>query len=377
MSENPGGSPMHAIYLEGVFERQHSASTQGRRGPSSASISALCIVSLFLLIGKSAIAGGANLSRLPAQRARAVSGNSAPLVAAPTELELVAGTSFIAASLATDPDPEDSLSGSASVSLSGLSTDVGTTQDGMLVTTVHGVVPLSTPSDRSTITWSVSDSINSPTVARTSISIVQPMSGAELESQINVFLQRGFVHGIPVGLARRLGPRAVEPLCRMLRDNAQKTRWSTIAQTLAMIGTPEVFDTLQAFMWTRFTGVIADSYTLKALIDAHGAICNIAPARPDVYDYLVRTSDPSAWKTLPWRRAKAMDSVISALSLISINGIGTIPTAEARNFLLQVKQNNPYEAGNAKEALEYQELVIRFGREGAWQEMSRRLEGGH
>ena len=71
-----------------------------------------------------------------------------------------------------------------------------------------------------------------------------------------------------------------------------------------------------------------------------------------------------------------MSSLVSALCCISVNGVGAIPTAQARDFLLKAQKDSPGLAENAREALEYQELVIRLGRDGAWSDLHRRLSGG-
>lgn len=316
---------------------------------------------------------GVELAPSSARRASAVS-NAAPILESPGQLELVAGAGFIAAAQATDPDADDVLSGQAVTPLAGLTTSVGKSNDGKLITTVRGIVPASAPGGNSTITWTVSDNVNPPATGTTAVHITRPMSEAEVDTEIRHFLQGRYTHGVPYSVARKLGPSAVGPLCAMLRDINYKKRWSAIAQALAMIGTPATFDSLRAFVWDRFSGVV-EGYTLKALIDAHGSICYVAGARPEVLQYLMRSSDPAEWTNLPWRRERGMESLVQALCEISINGIGTIPSAEARNFLLDTQQTRPDLGENIREALDYQDQVIRLGREGAWMSMMRRLGG--
>jgi hypothetical protein len=285
-----------------------------------------------------------------------------PILIAPADLELVTGTGFFAAAEASDADSSASLSGKASVPLEGLTVSSGRTLDGKLIVTVSGSVPVLTPEGRSAISWSVKGG-HSSSKARTTIRIVHPVSMKDLAAAVQRFSHHSYVHGVPTQAARRLGPDAVPILCAMLRDPREHPYWPVIAEGIAIIGTPESFDTLKAFVWDRFSGVV-DAH-LDALIAAHAAIGDAAPTRPDVLDYLVRTSDGAAWERLPWRRSKAMGSLVNALCQISVSGSGAIPTAKAHDFLLKVQKSSPGLAGNAREALEYQELVIRLGQDGA------------
>ena len=303
----------------------------------------------------------------------AVRNEPKPVLIAPAELELITGTGFFAAAEAMVADSTAVLSGTASVPLEGLTTISGRTSDGELIITVSGSVPLSTPEGRSAIHWSVKGR-HSSSKATTSIRIVHPVGRKDLAAAIERFAHGGYVHGIPEQAARRLGPDAVPILCAMLRDPHQHPYWSTIAEGIAIIGTPASFDTLTAFVWDRFSGVV-DAH-LDALISAHASIGRVAATRPDVLEYLIRTSDGAAWKRLPWRRSRAMDSIVSALCCTSVNGVGLIPTARARDFLLKVQKDSPGLAGNAREAVQYQELVIRLGRDQAGSAFMRRPTGG-
>jgi len=280
----------------------------------------------------------------------------------PAEVEVVAGCGFVVAAEAIDVDPTRPISGNAKVGLRGLTTTTGRTSDGRFIITVSGCVPVDTPAGSAAISWNVTQE-HHDSRSTTSIRIVRPIPSKGLPGAVERFVQHRYIHGMPERAARQLGPNAIPILCRMLRDPKHHSSWEQIVEAIGIIGTYQSFDTLTDFIWNRFHSKV-DSSTLNSLLSAQATMGHAAAARPEVLKYLARSSDGEAWAQLPWNSGKR--SLIGALCALSVNSVGAIPSSQARNFLLSVQRERPGLAGNAKEALEYQNLIIRLGRDEAF-----------
>lgn len=314
--------------------------------------------------GQNAGSEGVLLSEHPAQRAASVSGNTAPSISAPEQVEAVAGTGFTLSAEIVDADVGDHVTADAVTTLPGLTVESGVASPGKTILTVRGIVPRNVAAGEYVVTWTATDNSNFLTSRTTTIVTKRPVdSGADVESSVVDFVRHYYVHGMPENAARDLGPSAVGVLSRLLRDDSYKVQWCNIASALAIIGAPETFDTLQAFVWTRFRGEV-DRHTFHAILCAHSNIWNLAATRSDVVDYLVRTANPEEWTEVSWRRPTGtMEGLAISFSAISINGLSCITTPRAIQALRNI-QANPYlpqHAPNIEDGVARQERILRIG----------------
>jgi len=296
---------------------------------------------------------------------------------APEGVTAVSGTGFTVSAELIDPDESDIVTAAASASMPGLFLESGKTPDGRTIATLRGIIPLTVSPGEYTITWTASDGVNPPVQRRTKVRTTKPLKAdGSLEERVENFVNGRYLYGIPERTARELGRDALPLLAKLLRDDRHKGDWANILGTMATIATPEMFDSLRAFVWDRFSGEI-DDQTFDAILAAHEAIWNVVATRPEVVDYLELTANPEAWSAAPWRlRVGNMRSLAISLSGISINGLSCIVTPRAIAILeqLRLKPYLPDHVPNIDEGIERQTRILRIGREAAWREDLRRWQ---
>ncbi len=311
-------------------------------------------------------------------RAPAGSGNEAPLLNGPGETNAVAGAAFTVSVDITDPNLGDAVDVTASGIPSGLAIEQGTAPEGRKIATVRGLISKGTVEGDHLIVWSASDGVHPAVTYKTKVRVALPFpSGPDLDTQVKEFVARRYFHGMPGNAARRLGPGAVPILEGLLRNEREKPHWGRVVAALAAIGTPATFDTLRAFVWTRFRGPV-DQYTFHALLAAQGSMWRLAASRSDVVNYLEKCADPNYWTDLPWRRPSAPQrSTAVAMSHVSIDGLSCIATPQAMWVLnrLSVHPYDPADVAILSEGIDRQKRVLRMGYEAEFNDELRRLQG--
>jgi hypothetical protein len=228
-------------------------------------------------------------------------GQAALTAVAPARVELRKGAPARLAAEFVDFNASDSLAVSVDGLPPGLTAVAGTQSDGRRQLRIYGVLGDSVPDGASyRITWVGSDG-STPQLARTEVRTLasEPVT-AEFEERVSRLVTARYHHGIPVAEVRKLGTGALPILARMLRDDRYKRSWSEIASAIGSLGDTAYFDTLHAFIWTRYHGEI-DRSTFMAMLCAQGSLNAMATTSGRVLSYLASTATPSVWASTPWR----------------------------------------------------------------------------
>lgn len=149
------------------------------------------------------------------------------------------------------------------------------------------------------LTWRASDGTVSSEFA--TILQVRPSSTPqdELRRLVREIVTTRYQHGIPRSVTRRLGSEALPFLAELLRDANEKRSWANVVIAIGSVGDTAYFDTLTAFVKTRFRGTI-DTPTLLAIHIAQSNLGPMATLSGRALEYLVESLNPNAWMNLPW-----------------------------------------------------------------------------
>src|SRR5437867_3035974 len=311
-------------------------------------------------------------------RAAAGSGGSAPSISAPESWSTIGGLGFSIAATITDPDPEDSVTVTVTGAPQGTSLRVVRVQGGTTVAALAGVISRSAGPNDYNITWEAVDSEGLTSRSQSVISVSPPATG-KIGVKVRQLIRQRYEFGIPSKDVRDLGAASLPYILEVLRDTTDQKYWPTAVVAAGMLGLPQVFDSLHAFIWSRFGGGVArDAFT--ALCRAQAVLGSVAPARPEVIDYLIAGADPAYWVNLPWHYWTYspdgyLGVVMAGRSIYGLSIIADGRAVEALNALSQA----PLDADRrvyVKEAIERQQLVLQKGWMAVREEVQRKSAGG-
>ncbi len=126
---------------------------------------------------------------------------------------------------------------------------------------------------------------------------------------VQEFIARSYIHGVPYEQAAAFGPAAVPELIAALRDARREASWSIAATTLAIIGEPVGVDAVIEFIrdpgagdmtperaWARGNAVLSLGYAANK-------------GNPRALQYLAESLDPAAWARRGARGARNAQAV--------------------------------------------------------------------
>jgi len=251
-------------------------------------------------------------------------------------------------------------------------------QGGTTVAALAGVISRSAGPNDYNITWEAVDSEGLTSRSQSVISVSPPATG-KIGVKVRQLIRQRYEFGIPSKDVRDLGAASLPYILEVLRDTTDQKYWPNAVVAAGMLGLPQVFDSLHAFIWSRFGGGVArDAFT--ALCRAQAVLGSVAPARPEVIDYLIAGADPAYWVNLPWHYWTYspdgyLGVVMAGRSIYGLSIIADGRAVEALNALSQA----PLDADRrvyVKEAIERQQLVLQKGWMAVREEVQRKSAGG-
>jgi len=227
-------------------------------------------------------------------------GNAPPMAEVPQEVDVRIGEPVAIIGEFYDPNSGDSLTLDVSGLPPGLFAVRGRAYEQKEQVRIYGALrDAAARSGTYDLVWSASDGIATRTV-HTKLRVKRFSSDPQTEEyHILELIKPRYIHGMPNLKARALGTAALPILARLLRDVRYKRDWHKITQAIGTIGDTSYFDTLRAFIWDRFRGPI-DEATHMAIRTAQGALAPMATISARAMDYLIATSMPAAWTSVPW-----------------------------------------------------------------------------
>lgn len=125
----------------------------------------------------------------------------------------------------------------------------------------------------------------------------------------------------------------------VLQDTTQIASWGNVAWYLGELGLPGSFEALRNFIWDSHEHADTLHVMLGAITSAQASIGHIVGSNPRALDYLIRSTNPTFWKSLPWKdpRRTAPETWLE-MSKASIRGLGISGTSEARQMLGRLRQ---------------------------------------
>ncbi|MGE5174845.1 MAG: hypothetical protein ACM3JJ_00605 [Hyphomicrobiales bacterium] len=210
-----------------------------------------------------------------------------------------------------------------------------------------------------------------------------PATDDDVRNRTLAMVTRNYFHGMPRYEARMLGRRALPILATSLRDEGLKGHWAEIACAIGFIGDTAYFDTLDAFIWKRFSGTV-DLSTYGAMKVALASMSVMATESPRVLDYLIRCANPETWESLPWRsRGRHGRDLWLGMAEMSVQALGYTDAGGAARALAELA-SEPYDPSMSigiHGARTINAEVRRRGFVSVWREEDRRLhrspgEGG-
>lgn len=315
---------------------------------------------LLVALTESMIAGAApstTPSTSPAQYVAVLSG-TAPSISAPSSVSTTGGLGFSLAATISDPDPGDSVGLSVSGLPPGLRMAATKVAPGVSIAAITGVAP--SEAQQISLVWEALDTSGHATRATTVLSIVPPDSAGDTRSKARKLVIGRYYHGIPGEAVRNLGPRALPYFTEVLRDPTAKKYWGNAALAAGFLGIPAAYDSLYDFIWKRFSGPVDDD-TFAALMRAQSVLGVIEPARPELFDYLVRSCDPAFWDSLPWQERHGPIEIV--MSGKSIYALSIIPEGRATLALEHLRDEpySPYQRDYIDDALRTRPAIIERG----------------
>ena len=229
-------------------------------------------------------------------------GNAAPANATAPQVTIVRDQPVGLVTEFSDLNQDDSLAIRLDGLPPGLVAVEGAKFDGRKQVRIYGLLDRSVPDDvTKEITWTATDGrLSTVTTTRIEVRPSPTVDEQSLRARVEDLLSRCYSHGMSNPKARELGARALPILSSMLRDSAYRNGWALVAQAIGAIGDTAYFDTLRAFVWTRFRGPV-DPPTAMAIGIAQAALSTIATTSPRALQYLISSMRDSAWDDLPWR----------------------------------------------------------------------------
>lgn len=167
-----------------------------------------------------------------------------------------------------------------------------------------------------------------------------------LTARVDELITARYFHGMPYELARDLGPEAIPILRSRLHDPNYKGFQPDICSAICMIGAPEGYPILRAFIWNR--GVTANPKqagprACTAPMVAQSGMGLIAKNSDDALEYLKQCTVPAYWDSLPWYCTDS-ENTQGQMIEVSIETLAITERAEARAHLVKLGDTGASEA---------------------------------
>ena len=167
-----------------------------------------------------------------------------------------------------------------------------------------------------------------------------------LTARVDELITARYYRGMPYEQARDLGPEAIPILRSRLLDPKYKGFQPDICSAICMIGAPEGYPILRAFIWDR--GMTASPKqagprACTAPMVAQSGMGLIAKNSDDALEYLMRCTAPAYWDSLPWYCTETEDTQ-GVMVQVSIETLALTERAEARAHLVNLGENGASEA---------------------------------
>jgi hypothetical protein len=192
-----------------------------------------------------------------------------------------------------------------------------------------------------------------------------PSQADDLELRVRDFVHQRYVHGVPYGGARELGPEAVPILEAMLDDPTEEEFLPTIVMTIGFIGEESSLAALVDFLENRHHGEVS-IHQFRALLAVNSAMGHIAGRGSALaFDYLARGCRSATWreKELAWSYQHwSGEGLAILLSKISVNGLSFTGTERAEEILLDLRENPESPASAAALLPNIDEGLVRIQR---------------
>jgi len=193
------------------------------------------------------------------------------------------------------------------------------------------------------------------------------LASGEMSVDLDTFVTRTYFDGVPLGEAQAYGPEAIPRLAELLRDPSMEPHWGNIVVTIGAIGDPSGTEVLLGFL-KGLDGEVPVT-TFRAALLAMPALGHIARGgSPAALEALTRHVRPDGWREEGLRfsyRKYSGDALGEVFGRMAIQGLGFIPSAEARSILRGIQRSKtmrPDWTDNVSEALV---LSTRVQKEGA------------
>jgi hypothetical protein len=125
----------------------------------------------------------------------------------------------------------------------------------------------------------------------------------------------------------------------VLRDTTQIEHWRNVAWYLGELAFSECYDLLRDFVWETHGHSDTSHYMLDAITSAQASIGHVAASSPAALDYLIQSTNPAFWRSLPWRDSRRTEREMRLeMSKASIKGLGLSGAPEAGQMLARLRQ---------------------------------------
>lgn len=264
-------------------------------------------------------------------------GDAAPAATAPSRVDLAVAEPADFTAEFSDPSELDSLITNVQGLPPGLTSVQGPQAGGRSQIRVYGILdPAVQPGSAFQVVWSVTDGSAAESM-RTDVRVID--SGPpppDFEERVVNFVTLHYHHGMPRYQVRELGTRALPILARMLNDGSYRRHWHKVAAGIGFIGDISYFDTLRAYIWSRFGGPV-DQDTYMAILSAQVSLSAMATVSPRVLGYLEETSDPVAWQSLAWSvEGHSREYISQLMANESVIALGYTDSRRAGEILLRL-----------------------------------------
>lgn len=125
----------------------------------------------------------------------------------------------------------------------------------------------------------------------------------------------------------------------LLQDTTEMRNWRTVAWYLGELGFREGFEPLRDFVWGAHVHSDPMLYMLDALSSAQTSIGHLAVSCPEATHYLIQSTNPEFWRSLPWGESRTTGPEIwLAMSEASIKALGISGVPEAGQMLARLRR---------------------------------------
>jgi hypothetical protein len=125
----------------------------------------------------------------------------------------------------------------------------------------------------------------------------------------------------------------------VLHDTTQTSSWGSVAWYLGELGYPECFEPLRDFVWGAHAHSDSVFYMSGALSSAQVSIGHLAASNPQALQYLIQSTNPAFWKSLPWKDPRRTGPELwLSMSEASIKALGLSGAPEAGQMLARLRK---------------------------------------